>query len=165
MVVETLESLKVSHPEIDMTHFAGLLNPVQEKLTQYKVLHTYKNFIVNDYKSPLAKAIVRLAKLRNNKVGKITKENSVYRITHMLLDLKEEFFGQRYIKGSRSELLNAAWDIATCEVETNPTYRYVLQWLIFKIYNFIELGLWPPSKMVLTLVVHRVLAEAIAPIQ
>ena len=143
MVIETLESLKVSHPEIDVTHFANN-NPSQEKLVQHRVLKTFRDFIIWDYKAPLAKAIIALARRRNKRIGAITKENSVYRVTHMLLGMKE-WFNQIYNNPGRNALLNAGWDIIICEVETNPAYRYIFQSIIFKIHGYIKAGDWPPQ--------------------
>ena len=91
-----------------------------------------REFVINLVKAPIEKALVTSVKLFIKAFGRVTKENSRLHNTHVLLDLRDEFF-QHYTNRSRLELLDCAWELLIFENEHDSHYEWLFNWLTKRI--------------------------------
>ncbi len=144
---------------IDVTPFFSQPDACQEKLFQHRMLaKPLRQYVIENIKDPLRIAllkadsflslvvlffvIVRSAWRIRGKIGKVTKENSVFVTTHLLLEHKEEFKRRCHLHG-RKDMILSAYDIVTAENEHDPVYQFFLTWEGTKIAKDILAGKWP----------------------
>ncbi len=131
----------------------------QTKLFSHRMLaFPLRNYVIEKIKDPLRVAIlkegsfwsliflffvvVRMASRLRGKVGKVTKENSIYITTHRLIEHRERF-KQLHHNPGRERMLLAAYDIIIAGNEHDPYYQYILGWEARQIANDINSGMWP----------------------
>ena len=87
-----------------------------------------REYIIKKVKAPLRKAIILIGK----RLPEPTRDNTLYRNTHILMDIRDKFF--KYERNSdREELFRFAWKILIAEYEHDRYYRYRLDWIIEEI--------------------------------
>jgi len=94
------------------------------------MLKDHRGFVIYKFKSPLMKFLIWLAE----KMPEPTHENCIRPNTHILLDLRDEFFEHEDNPGRR-ELLWAVWKIGIIIYEHDPYYAWRADWFIEKIVN------------------------------
>ena len=134
---------------IDLTHFlrGGFK---QKNLFQHKML-TKPNFdyVVKYIKLPLQKAMESrkiipiliyafLFALRiQRRIGKVTKENTIFVSTHNLIDEKEWFFSHHH-NPHNDPMFKTIYDIAVAVTGHDPYYEYLYRehcWQIVGLYK------------------------------
>jgi len=144
---------------VDATHFFNQPHPDQTKLFLHKMLSfPLRDYVIKKIKDPLRIAILKAgsfwsyiilfyviiqsARRLSKKVGKVTKENSIYITTHLLLEHKERF-KQIHHNPGRDRMIESAFDIIIAGNEHDVYYQYILGWEAKQIYNDIQAGRWP----------------------
>jgi hypothetical protein len=96
-----------------------------------------RGYIVRMFKAPLRKAII----LAGKRLPKPTRENTYYHNTHVLMDIFDRFFARYHHKPNMPMLL-AARDIFLAEIEHDPHYRWILNWLLQEIVTEVNKDNW-----------------------
>ena len=143
---------------IDPIPFWSQPSPCQEKLFSHRMLASpLRKYVIEEIKDPLRKAliagksfphlvmtfitiIVTAWKIRKY-VGKVTRENSVFRNVHVLLDLAQLVKGCHHNPG-REAMVNSATEIAIAVIEHDPYYRHIAYSMANYIINQAEAGRW-----------------------
>lgn len=90
-----------------------------DRLISHQMLkRPMRQYVIEKVKKPLLKAIVILAR----RYPEPTRGNTVHPNSHILLDIRDRFFGHERNK-SRDELFRAIWKIFIDEYEHDPYYR------------------------------------------
>lgn len=145
--------------QVDASIFFSQPDACQEKLFSYRMLGPFRKYVIG-VKDTLRVAIekagsfwslillfivmVQTAYKIRNKVGKVTKENSVYISTHRLLEHREKL-AQLHKNPGRSGMCDNAFDILIAVNEHDPYYGYLMGWEAEQIANDINTGRWPPK--------------------
>tara|TARA_Y100000310_G_C20590480_1_gene767740 strand:+ start:185 stop:649 length:465 start_codon:yes stop_codon:yes gene_type:complete len=125
-----------------------------------------RDYVIKNIKDPLRRSLtagssfyclvkvfitilVTAWKIRKH-VGKVTKENSVFRNVHVFLDLAE-LVKECHHNQSRELMLNSANEIAIAIVEHDPYWRYIFYRMVTYLIRQAEVGRWvladePPPK-------------------
>jgi len=144
---------------IDATAFFGQSDACQEKLFQHRMLaHPLRQYVIEKIKDPLRVALLKVDSFWSlivlflvvlqtswrikDKVGKVTKENSVYVSTHRLIEHKERFIRLHH-HGARKKMIEAAFDIVIAENEHDPYYQFIISDEAEQITKDINSGGWP----------------------
>ena len=148
---------------IDATHFFSQPAPCfQEKLFSYRMLASpLRKYVIDKIKDPLRIAlektgsfwsyivlffvIIQTADRIRGKVGKVTKENSIYVTTHRLLEHKERFMELHHNKG-RDRMMEAAYDIAIAVNEHDNYYQFIIGEEAEQVFRDILSGKWPLNE-------------------
>ncbi len=83
------------------------------------------DYFVEKVNQPLVKAIIILA----GRYPEPTHENCLHPNTHILLNLRDEFF-RCWDTGWREPLFRALWRVLIVKYEHSPTYRNMLDWVL-----------------------------------
>jgi len=84
-----------------------------------------RDFFIEKVNAPLVKAIIILA----GRYPEPTHENVLHPNSHILLELRDEFF-RCWDTGGRTMLFQALWRVLIVKYEHSPNYRNMLDWLI-----------------------------------
>ncbi len=107
----------------------------------YKALFLHKNEIVDKLKDPLRFAIVAAHKVLKLIVGDIIRETTCSKITHSILDIKEEYL--HYEQDSRQrQMFSAALDLLAFEGEHDFPYRFLEGFFLDRVIQKILDGQW-----------------------
>lgn len=102
-----------------------------------------RNFVIEEIKKPLHLTLLLVAKRFTNTFGVITKDNTIFRNTHCLIDIRDKFmFYENSPRGNA--LFGAAFVILLAENEHDPYYRDRYQFLIEEHIKKILSGEWEP---------------------
>ena len=74
-------------------------------------------------------------------VGKVTKQNAVYKNVHVMLDLAD-LIKQCHRNPSREPMVNSSMEIAEAIVEHDSYYRGIFYRMVYYIHKKIEAGEW-----------------------
>ncbi len=85
--------------------------------------------------------LIRTAYQLKKTVGKVTKENTIHTSTHILLDMREDFWKHHHNRG-RDMMIRAAWDIAV-STSTDPYYEWFLRWGMWEVVKLYLAGNLP----------------------
>ena len=85
-----------------------------------EMLHHQRQFIIDKVKAPLLKAIITLAR----RYPEPTKENLIFRNSHIRLEIKDYFF-KHFNNDGRKLLLEAAFRILIDECEHDGFYEFI----------------------------------------
>ena len=105
------------------------------------MLGTFREFVIDEIKAPLESTLISIAKKFRGKIGEMRKDNTTQPLTHVLIDLKKEFF-EHYCNNSKKELLDSGIDMLTWEVEHDPHYRWIFNWFYTKLKEEEAKGNW-----------------------
>ncbi len=131
-----------SNPKYDYGYFLGQGRPDLANLLISRMLTGKgRDFVIKVVKAPLEKALIRSVRLFIRFFGPVTKQNTVKHNTHVLLDLKEEFF-ESYINRSKMPLMQSAWELLLFENEHDSHYEWLLNWLVKRIAEERAKGNW-----------------------
>ena len=108
-----------------------------EYLSQW-MLVSKRDFVIK-CKAVLRKVVIWFA----SKLPDPTKENTLEPNSHILLAIRDKFFGYYNNKG-REDMFRAAWKVLICEYEHDPHYRHILDWLIEEVVESVMSGEWKP---------------------
>jgi hypothetical protein len=95
----------------------------------YRMLYEWFDYVVNNIKAPLQKAIETSAQLFVRKFGAVTKEQTCCKSVHSLLDI-QEYLMSFDILPDRKRLINSAFTILEAELEHDPDYRHLFDLLM-----------------------------------
>ena len=143
-----LTKLFNSNPKYDYSEFLAQENPDLSNLIINRTLTGKgRNIVIELIKKPIEMALVNSIRLFIKMFGRVTKENSILKTTHILIDKKAKFF-EHYI-GGRRLLLDSGWELLLFENEhDNGHYGWMLHWLVSEIAEEMKNGNWPelPEK-------------------
>jgi len=104
------------------------------------MLRDKRQYIVEMFKWPMAKQLIKLA-------GKVRiepmLENTYHPISHVLIDIRDEFFDLENNPG-RDGPFRAAFKVLIAVVESDRYYRWRFQWLVEQLLEAIIDGKWKP---------------------
>ncbi len=143
---DTLLDVLNTNPRYDYTHFIKKHSLHLEELFTSKMLtYPYRSFVIKQVKRPLEKVIILVADRLVEKLGKVTRDNTIQRNNHILLDIREEFF-KHYTNERKIPLMRSAWELLLAEYEHDSHYRWLFDWLILEIMEEIKNGNWTPIE-------------------
>jgi len=132
-----------SNPKYDYSYFLSQPNPNLGNLLISRML-TGKGraLVVKLIKWPIERALIKSVRLFIKVFGRVTKETTTKHNTHIILDLRQEFF-QHYINHSKMALMESAWELLAFEIEhDNAHYGWLFEWLVVEIGKEIACGNW-----------------------
>ena len=101
------------------------------KLLNHTMLRgNLREYVINHVKAPLMKILIAIAK----RLPEPTKINTLSPNSHILIDVRDEFFKHENNPG-RDGLFRAAFKILICEYEHDPYYRYRMDWMLEEMYR------------------------------
>jgi len=143
-IVPIEEVIKVisSNPKYDYSYFLKQPKPSLASLLISRMLTGKgRNFVVEQIKHPIEKVLVKSVHLFISVFGRVKKEKTIKHNTHVILDLKQEFF-QHYINPYRMELFDCAWELLAFEIEHDSHYEWLFDWLVKRITEEKAKGNW-----------------------
>lgn len=96
-----------------------------------------RQYIIDKVKAPLMNAIVKLAM----RYPEPTKDNTVFKNTHIRIEVMEEFF-KNFNNDGRKPLVKAAFRILIAECEHDGFYEFIHDWYITEL---LRRG-WQPNR-------------------
>jgi hypothetical protein len=100
-----------------------------------------RDYVIEKIKAPLEVAIINSVKLFVKVFGHVTKENTAKHNTHVILDLRDEFF-EHYV-GGKKPLMESAWELLAFEIEHDDGhYGWLFNWLMKRLGEEREAGNW-----------------------
>lgn len=143
---------------IDPVPFFSQPNPCQSKLFSHRMLASpLRSLVIAKIKDPLRKALeagksfpeivcllimVLLTAWRIRKhVGKVTYQNSVFKNTHVILDMGE-LIHECYHNKMRSKMVESAIEVIAAIGEHDPHYRHILYCLALYVIKRAAEGGW-----------------------
>jgi len=111
-----------------------------------------RNYVIRKIKAPLQKAIEGAKRLGDitemlysaiKRIPKITKRNTCWYNTHILIDRKEQFLKYHNNPG-RQKLMEAAFNLLLFEYEHDGYYAFIYDWLIIELAMELARGNWKP---------------------
>ena len=131
-----------SNPKYDYSYFLNQSNPSLSKLLISRMLTgNGRNIVITMIKRPLERALIESVKLFIKVFGEVTKEKTIKHNTHVLLDLRDEFF-THYINPSKMELMKSAWTLLPFENEHDVHYEWLFDWLVTRVAEEKAKGNW-----------------------
>ncbi len=117
------------------------LTKKQDKLplSNWMLTYPFRGYVINKIKAPLMKVLIMVA----SRLPEVTKENTTYEGTHVLMDICDKFFSYT---STREPMFRAAFKILLAEVEHDIFYRDVLHLFIEEIIKAILAGKWPARR-------------------
>lgn len=110
-------------------------NPVA--MITYRMLYRWRMYVIMEVKRPLLKAILKYAKRYPN----ATKENTIWRNSHILIDFKD-YFLKHYVNSGRQKMFEVALNVLIVENEHDPHYRFNLNQFAIFIADAVNSGKW-----------------------
>lgn len=98
-----------------------------------------RNYVIKKIKAPLQKVIILVGK----RLPALTRENTIYRNTHNLMDIEDKFF-EYFNNGSKEEMFRCAWKMFKAECEHDRAYRYPWEWFVEELIKKVLSGEWEP---------------------
>ncbi|KKM07892.1 hypothetical protein LCGC14_1729380 [marine sediment metagenome] len=129
------KALRDGASHIDLNDYSKGRKPLP--LAQVMLGPMLRHYIVRAVKAPLRKAII----LAGKRLPKPTRENTYYHNTHVLMDIFDRFF-ERYYFNPNMDMMKAARDILLAEIEHDPHYRYLLNWLVQELAKEVNNDNW-----------------------
>lgn len=142
--VEVKEVIKVlsSNPKYDYSYFLSQPEPNLDKLLISRMLiGKGRGIVIKLIKWPIERTLIKSVRLFIKVFGRVTKETTTKHNTHVILDLKQEFF-QHYINRGRIKLLDSAWELYAFENEHDAHYEWLFNWLVTRIAEEKAKGNW-----------------------
>jgi len=111
-----------------------------------------RDFVINKIKAPLRKAIESAKTLKDisgelfsaiKKIPLITKKNTSFTNSHILID-KKELFLKYHTNPGRQKLLESVLDIDRFEYEHDGYYAFLQDWIIIELAMELAKGNWVP---------------------
>lgn len=127
---------------VDYSHFMTGSGDFDKLIINRSLSGKLRDFVIRIVKAPLEKAVIMAAALLEKKVGVITRENTVRKETHCILDIRDRFF-EHYINPGKMDLFKAAFIILAFEIEHDSHYRWIFNWLLKMIDTEKAGGRWP----------------------
>jgi len=127
---DSIVSILNTNPKYDYSH--ALPYGLQNLLINRMLTGQLRDVVINLIKAPLRKALIEAMKLFVKTFGLVTKEKTILRNTHILIDIRDQF-NQHYYNPSRIEMMQAGWELLLSEYEHDSHYRWLFNWLIRKI--------------------------------
>ena len=117
------------------------LNKKQDRLplSSWMLTFPFRDYVINKIKAPLMKVLIMVA----GRLPEVTKENTTYDGTHVLMDIFDKFFTYT---NTREQMFRAAFKIFLAEIEHDIFYRDALQIFIEEIIKKILAGKWPARR-------------------
>ena len=106
-----------------------------------EILGNKYQYFVDKVKKPLIKALVILSK----RYPEPTEKNTTKHISHVLLDIWDEFFTWEDNPG-RNELFRAIKRITVCVVESDTYYSQRITWFLKRLTEKYISGEWTPLE-------------------
>ena len=94
------------------------------------MLKEKRYYVINKIKAPLQKVI----EMMGSRIPEPTHENVLHPNAHLLIDIRDEFFGYENNR-SKGGMERAAFNLFIAEYEHDPYYRDRFDWVIDKIIN------------------------------
>jgi len=141
-VKEVIETLS-SNPKYDYSYFLSQSSPNLANLLISRML-TGKGrpIVIKLIKWPIERTLIKSVRLFIRVFGRVTKETTAKHNTHVILDLRQEFF-QHYINPGKMELMESAWELLAFEIEhDNAHYGWLFDWLVTRIAEEKAKGNW-----------------------
>uniref|UniRef100_A0A6M3JZS2 Uncharacterized protein n=1 Tax=viral metagenome TaxID=1070528 RepID=A0A6M3JZS2_9ZZZZ len=133
-----LQALKNGEGSIDLNYYYEPKEGEQQVPLSHVVLGSpLRNFFISKVKAPLQKVLIMVAK----RIPEITKQNTTYTNTHILIDIIEKFTRCNTVK---PPMFDAAFKVLLLEIEHDKAYRDVFNWFIEEIIKSILRHEWQP---------------------
>lgn len=138
---EVLKALSVN-PKYDYSYYLSQPNPSLANLLISRMLTGKgRGYVIERIKKPFEQSIIRGVKLFRFAFGRVTKETTTKHNTHVILDLREEFF-QHFINADKIDLFDAAWEGLAFENEHDCVYEWIFNWLVTRVAEEKAKGNW-----------------------
>ena len=128
-------------------------NPPEEPLVSYWALYgAMRQYVIEKIKAPLQKAIEKAKTFQDisgelfsaiKKIPLISKKNSSFINTHILLD-KRDLFLKYHTNAGRSKLCEKAFDLDIFEYEHDGYYAFLQDWLLIELAMELAKGNYTP---------------------
>ena len=133
-----LRALRNGDSSIDFSHYYEPKEGEQQVPLSHVVLGSpLRNFFISKVKAPLMKVLIMVAK----RIPEITKQNTTYANTHILIDIIEKLTRCNTVK---PPMFDAAFKVLLLEIEHDKAYRDIFNWFIEEIIKSILRGEWQP---------------------
>ena len=149
--VVPLGEISKANPKYDYSYMMNRRMSLCDLIISKTLTGKGRGIIIRQIKWPIERTIIRSIKLFIKVFGRVTKENSRLHNTHVLLDLREEFF-QHYTNPSKMELMNSAWELLVFENEHDVHYEWLFNWLVTRVAeekakgNYVEMPVGFPQE-------------------
>ena len=142
VLVKDMVEVLSHNPKYDYSYFLSQPNPSLGNLLISRMLTGKgRHFVINLIKRPIEKTLIKSVRLFIRVFGRVMKQTTTKHNTHIILDLREEFF-QHYINKSKMELMESAWELWAFVNEHDSHYEWLFNWLITRIAEEKAKGNW-----------------------
>ena len=76
------------------------------------------------------------------KLPEPTKENTNWPNTHILIEIRDEFFKHEGKNSKRTRILRVIFNFIIIKYEYDPYYRKRIDWVLDKLFKVFQSGLW-----------------------
>lgn len=131
-----------ANPKYDYSYFLNQKKPNLGNLLISRMLTGKgRGIVIYLIKEPIEKTLIKSVRLFIRIFGEARKETTIRHNTHVVLDLKEEFF-KHYINPTKMELMKAAWQLLAFEIEHDSHYEWLFNWLVDRVAEEKARGNW-----------------------
>jgi hypothetical protein len=135
-----LQAMRDGASSLDFTQYYDTSKDYQMPLSHVILASPLRRFFIRKVKDPLRKVIVMVAR----RVPEISKKNTTYIGTHVLIDIFDKFWEHERNPGDRAAMFHAAFKMFLLEIEHDKYYRDRFNWFLEEIIKSILRGEWQP---------------------
>jgi len=143
---ESLHQLKNVRSTIDLKKDPNLL------VSTWALFAPMRFYVIKKIKAPLQKAIERATRLKDisselffavKNIPEVTKKNTCFKNTHILID-KKQLFNTYHNNPGRHKLTEAAFNLDIFEYEHDGYYAFIQDWMLIELAMDLARGDWVP---------------------